>query len=77
MMEACRASELTKSVSEVPKTKPRAAVALGLPFPRLLHANLAYNQSGSAWQDRGDKMAVNLKWARCCSEDTAGVEQYL
>jgi hypothetical protein len=35
----------------------------GLPFPRLLTRIFAFNQSGSVWQDRGDKMARKQKLA--------------
>jgi hypothetical protein len=53
----------TKPGQGCSKKEAQGRCCPGLPFPRLLHANLAYNQSGSAWQDRGDKMAAKLKWA--------------
>jgi hypothetical protein len=60
------------------KKKPgRRAGLLTLVFPRSrLRANLTANQSGSTWQDKGDKMAIRFKSNWCCSYITAGVEQF-
>jgi hypothetical protein len=58
------------------KRKSRAAVpwAYCYAFPRLRRANLTAHQSGSTWQDKGDK---EFNSTECCSKNTAGVQPQL